>query len=373
MKSRNDTGLISLSPENQQKWLSNPLFVLGYPKSGTSLLMGIFDNHPQLIVIPEETDFFNVVYARAKMLSTDSRISKKEKIKTIREVIRNKTHLRNFGRGEVKQDISGNFDYKNFDNKRFLLAIEEYLENKEFTPRQVLKAIPYAFRLVSDMYYSNVRYWVEKTPYNRALVSRRVDLIQEMFVQNKMIHIIRDPRDNYLAYKKKWPNLKVTDFCYEWKRVYTLIKKLENKPNNLTIRYEDLVTYPNKILQLITGFLHVQYSENLEMPSKYGNSWFGNSMFNEKHQGISNKNLGRFRDLEDQSEIAAIESMLQKPMVDMGYTPECTPTGSFLSAKHYLAYKANLIPKVYASFRYTFDPKLKAFLWKKKDIKKIAR
>ncbi len=356
--------VLSLSPEKRQKWLSNPLFVLGYPKSGTSLLMGIFDNHPQLIVIPEETDFFNVAYRRAKILAADSRISKGEKIKTICKVICNETHLRNFSRGEVKQDISGNFDYKDFDSKGFSLAIRQYLSDREFTPKQVLKAIPYAFQRMSDMYYSDIKYWVEKTPYNRALVSGRVDLIQEMFEHNKLIHIIRDPRDNYLAYKKKWANLKVTDFCYEWKRVYTLIKELENKPNNLTIRYEDLVTYPDKTLELITDFLRVQYSENLEQPSKYGNPWFGNSMFDEKHQGISNKNLGRFRNLEDQSKIVAIEAMLEKPMEDMGYTLECEPSGKFSDMKHHLAYKMNIIPRVYTNFRLAFDSKLKAFLWK---------
>ena len=31
------------------------LFIGGAPKSGTSLLMSLLDNHPQLIVLPEET------------------------------------------------------------------------------------------------------------------------------------------------------------------------------------------------------------------------------------------------------------------------------------------------------------------------------
>ena len=80
MTSRNNASVLSASPENQQKWLSKPLFILGYPKSGTSLLMGIFDNHPQLIVVPEETDFFSVVYERAKALTANTRTTKAEKI-----------------------------------------------------------------------------------------------------------------------------------------------------------------------------------------------------------------------------------------------------------------------------------------------------
>ncbi len=35
-----------------------PLFICGHPKSGTSLLKALLDNHPQLVVYPEETVFF---------------------------------------------------------------------------------------------------------------------------------------------------------------------------------------------------------------------------------------------------------------------------------------------------------------------------
>ena len=35
-----------------------PVFICGHPKSGTSLLRSMLDNHPELIVYPEETYFF---------------------------------------------------------------------------------------------------------------------------------------------------------------------------------------------------------------------------------------------------------------------------------------------------------------------------
>lgn len=32
-----------------------PIFICGHPKSGTSLLRNLLDNHPQLAVYPEES------------------------------------------------------------------------------------------------------------------------------------------------------------------------------------------------------------------------------------------------------------------------------------------------------------------------------
>ena len=38
--------------------LSRPVFVVGYPKSGTTLALALLDGHPQLAVIPGETRWF---------------------------------------------------------------------------------------------------------------------------------------------------------------------------------------------------------------------------------------------------------------------------------------------------------------------------
>src|SRR3990172_5712525 len=43
----------------------NATFICGHPKSGTSLVRGMLDSHPQLIVFPEETKFFRRVLPEA--------------------------------------------------------------------------------------------------------------------------------------------------------------------------------------------------------------------------------------------------------------------------------------------------------------------
>ena len=41
-----------------------PVILSGYPKSGTTLLLSLLDNHPQLTVFPEEFKFFQKVYGK---------------------------------------------------------------------------------------------------------------------------------------------------------------------------------------------------------------------------------------------------------------------------------------------------------------------
>ena len=46
-----------------------PVILCGYPKSGTTLLLSLLDNHPQLTVFPEECKFFQLVYGKKNYLN----------------------------------------------------------------------------------------------------------------------------------------------------------------------------------------------------------------------------------------------------------------------------------------------------------------
>jgi len=325
-----------------QKWIECPVFILGHPKSGTSLLVGILDNHPELLVLPEETDYFDVLYELAKVLSKNTQKTKAEKIDIICETICNDTHLKNFFRGSSVDDISGNFDYEKFDANGFKNSIKTYLNKHDVSPKTVFEALPYAFHAVSELHYTDIKSWVEKTPYRYGKMRLRHVILDKMYEQFKIVHIFRDPRDNYLAYKKKWQNLTVTGFCYEWKKVYDIARSLEGHTNHFSVRYEDLVGKPDEVILELTNFLGIERVQTLETPSKYGNAWYGNSMFGEKHKGINNKYLGRFRSLTDQTDTARIEYLLKEPMIKMGYQPEVPSVGGgeriFLSVAYWFKY-----------------------------------
>src|SRR5207244_838837 len=45
-------------PAVADELLDAPVFLVGYPKSGTTLLLGLLDGHPELAVVPGETRYF---------------------------------------------------------------------------------------------------------------------------------------------------------------------------------------------------------------------------------------------------------------------------------------------------------------------------
>ena len=46
------------------EWLDRPIFFAGHRKSGTTLLLNLFDSHPQLCVFPSDSGFFYAWYPR---------------------------------------------------------------------------------------------------------------------------------------------------------------------------------------------------------------------------------------------------------------------------------------------------------------------
>lgn len=301
-------------------WLNFPVFIIGYPKSGTSLLNAILDNHPQLVVLPEESNFINTLYVNCKKIQGKSRLTKKEVNLIIGAL--EKSRLRLLVKGKVEKEIGGNFDYSSFDYPSFISYIEKQLYKIEIVPENVFKLIVESFYLSSDLSYANdIQHWVEKTPYNKFFLENRKNLYKKMFASRyKIIHIMRDPRDNYIAYKRKHTSLTVSEFAMGWKRVINLIEEYTNDINHLLIRYEDLVKETDQTVEKIRVFLNIKPNETLLQPSKYGTVWFGNSMFNKKTANITANNTARYVSYPDKKSIQQIEYLLSQKMSFYNYS-----------------------------------------------------
>jgi len=86
-----------------------------------------------------------------------------------------------------------------------------------------------------------------------------VDLLVKLFPKAKFIYMVRDPRANFLS-RKENPNNRTTNIyfnCYRWKfHNKEGIKAIKKYPDKIkTIRYEDLVEAPEKVLHDISKFI----------------------------------------------------------------------------------------------------------------------
>lgn len=223
--------------------MNNPFFILGNPRSGTSLFRIMLDSHPN-IVVPPECGFIEWLFEKYK----DWKLTE--------------------GFEPFLNDL---FETRKFETWKF---------DKDFLRIELNKSLPNTYQnLCGEVYMAYGKYmnsdpikWGDKNNY----FIHKLKKLDEIFPYAKYIHIIRDGRDvavsyrqvNSAAIKSKYkptlPNT-IKEIALEWKRNVNIIQEfLSNKEDNsLIIKYENLLNNPSKTLNNVTEFLNIRYDDKM--------------------------------------------------------------------------------------------------------------
>jgi hypothetical protein len=221
-----------------KKIASLPMFfILGRPRSGTTLLRTLFDAHPNVATPIECAFIMNMSnkYGKITHWTSDDLLSFYE---------------------DVQKHIK--FDTWNIDLerlKRDLLSCEG-----ECTFQTICKVVYLDY--VSLFPKEEIKWIGDKNP----VYATYTPLMLKLFPEAKFIHLLRDPRDNIIS-------LKNVDFegpftallAYRWQhsaRKLHYIKK-KHKSQFYTIRYEDLVKEPQKYYREMCDFLSLPYYDHV--------------------------------------------------------------------------------------------------------------
>jgi len=101
--------------------------------------------------------------------------------------------------------------------------------------------------------------WADKTPIN----SLYVDKIHKVFPKAKFVHLVRDPRATSLSYVKSGLKGDLREAAKFWLESNTQIEKLKREiPDQFTfVKYEDLVTTPEKELRVLCEHLNLPFKD----------------------------------------------------------------------------------------------------------------
>lgn len=273
--------------------------------------MSLLDGHPQLVAVSEETDYYPVMRSSPYVSAEDfsNRLMKN-------------THLKNLSKGKTDDYIGGNFNYANFDSDLFVAQLIKNLSRFVDPTRggEALQAIVDAYYEVSSaqIQYTTPKYWLEKTPRHTYYVRS----ILEDFPEAKFIFSVRDPRDNYLSYKKKHRHLTMERFANMWSQsmsMYNELHQVYGQSKVTIVRYEDLVTTPSEEISKLSDYLQIERDPKLFKPSKFGIPWKGNSMFDQSFDEISTSTLGRYKSAKSTDELRCLELILKESMIGVGY------------------------------------------------------
>jgi len=277
-------------------------FIAGSPRSGTTLMTSLLDDHPELLVFPEE-----YLHARPRNIPGEGTRS------VLDALFKDKVLLRLKGKKSFLNDILGeDRKYDDFDYHRFEDAVNEYfrllLENRDETVRMSVTTLAFISLIYGYGHatgketYSR---WVVKHPHYELHWQQ----LFNDFPDAKMIYMVRDPRDVILSrtlkrnkkrYLKRggnvatWKSEKASlrpsiGFLKGWERsMIAFLRINETVPEHvLLIRYDDLVSAPRDVMGEVAEFLGVPWQESLVTPSFLGTLWKGNSMQERTFHGVS--------------------------------------------------------------------------------------
>jgi hypothetical protein len=286
-------------------------FICGHPKSGTSLVLTLLDSHPQLVVYPEETRFFRRWLPTARRWPLQDRAARGED-----------WLLRMFHwSGEKPHPSQAGFEDRDYSEIGFARVRDAYRRRVAGLDPDVSQLLPAAilgYGEATGQLGPRTRRWVEKSAYNEEYTT-------QMFAwwpEARCLHIVRDPRDNFVSYRRKKPEWPAETFAYSWRRSIHHGWRNQRRYGGqkyMILRYEDLVSTPEEVLERIRRFLGIDDSPALRRPTRAGRAWPGNSMFGETFASISGRPVGRFREYRGEGLVADLERLLRPEMRRLGY------------------------------------------------------
>jgi hypothetical protein len=223
--------------------MQDPFFILGNPRSGTTLFRLMLNSHP-LICVPPESGFAHWWYDKYKFWDVSCNNDNLRVLDFIKDVLSSKKiELWNLDESRIARKIS-------------LTQPSNYAE--------LCRCVYLAYagddvQLIGDKnnYYIN-----------------HLDDIVSIFPNTKFIHLARDGRDVACSYRgiktlnsaspyKPLLPYNISEIAKQWGENVNRIEKFISDKKSLTLKYEDLIHNPDSTLQKVCNFLGVNYSKRM--------------------------------------------------------------------------------------------------------------
>ena len=287
-------------------------FVAGQAKSGTTLLVALLDNHPELLVLPEETAYFPTVltkYAPRGRRAQFDYITKQ----SLSNVL--------FG-GPCKW---GKRNYSTFPREKFFESFERAAFDPANAKEDLLVLMVKAYAAILERPLDTIGRWVEKTPANR----NHIPAILSRFPHAKILVTMRDPRAILAAQialekTRKTGRFSTYYVIAHWRVAAKLARRVgDAQIPGLVVPYEQLVCEPAKTMEKVCAYLEITFDpETVLTPTKVGRFWSGNSATRVNFSEISSEPATRWERELSEDEIGWVEWHCRDLMPEFGYEPK---------------------------------------------------
>ena len=289
-----------------------PIFVIGCPRSGTTLLQLMLHSHPR-IAVPPETRFLIPAYFHRKVYG-DMRVA--ENRRRLAEWIAT-------GKGTKFRELG--------------LDKEEFIEAAVRAPGSLGSVLGTAFQAYAQR-FAKPR-WGDKRPS----YFQHVGTIRRLFPDAQFIHLIRDGRDCVASLKEMpWYSGNVYTAVSNWAEAidYGRRHAAELPPDAyFELRYEDLTADPEGALRALCTFLGEEYDPAMRDPRQVASLavpahkvWHRNT-----HREVTSARVGTWASRLEPWEVSLCETVLGERLTALGYELSGAPRAA---REHLNTYRA---------------------------------
>ena len=306
-------------------------FINHFSKSGATLLFSLFDDHPDVLLMPVYINL-PLFWARNNFAPSENFLNVKTAIIDWEDLFeeRERAQLQNVG-----QD--GMFDVRITDVDKFMRIFSRLWEREQIDWSSLFFLLHRSYCEYIGRNWDNVNL-IMCHPHG-------FDQINEMILgipNAKGLHIIRDPRSANLSYKKThlknmeksqsgnslFPHLPDIFFPYQSLRSLVLAERwgvFKDNVRNKVIRFEDLHSNPDEVIRDIIDWLGIRWDDCLKESTFCGQPWGGNSVSGKpvyafsKERGLEKKWVNEL----SRSEIRLYESWCYRYLLKFDYQITC--------------------------------------------------
>jgi hypothetical protein len=310
--------------------LKKPIFIVGAPRSGTTLLQYMLRSHPNISLPTGESHFFIPLFRNEEGFGD---LTKQENIRAVLEAM-------------YKQSA----DFLDTDIHGIQFNIDRLTKEFHAEGRVTMEAI------FSGLFEKNAigegkTRWGDKTPY----YVLHMKLLLEKFPDAQFIHLIRDGRDVAMSLLNRKHDFGVYNYFFAakyWEIYVALGRECGQTLGDKTyheVRYEDLLTSPETAMRGICKFLDEPYSDNLVNFKKSSES--GKTPLLQKP--IQKENQAKWRTKMSPKQIETFERAVSTTLLDFNYplisTGKPIPllAKAFWRAHNFATQKINLFTKLF--------------------------
>jgi len=269
---------------------TKPIFIVGCPRSGTTLLASRLNLHSQ-IAVSSETHFFEIL---------------------------NNFFLINVIYPLTYRGIHRLLFYSQM--KDLKIDFNDFIKLFNQTEKQYINV----FDISMDLYRSKVnkKYWCEKTPQHLKHLSN----IYYYYPNAKVICILRDGRDVALSLSKApWHENNIAMSSLEWNENIKYLNQANSKYSKekfFVLKFEQFIENPQDSLKSICNFIGVNFESNLmttpskkpDLVAEWEINWKGNVM-----KAFDNSKIGKWHHQTTDYQKKLMNSIMQVNLHKMKY------------------------------------------------------